>query len=136
MELRAVTLFDNENASFAGERRGEALGLGWGQQPERHEASLNAVLGSAPNRFARGSGQRTPSDNREITRALDCRPVVAEGEPRELVAALIELRVVIVFAACRDSALGVSQAVGGVLTATCPGNCHGRNAVGRKSVSF
>ena len=62
--------------------------------------------------------------------------MVAEVEVVELVAPLVELGEMVAGAAGRGRALGMGEAVGGVLAAARSRNGHRRHAVGRHGVAL
>ena len=91
VELATMRLFDDQDAFDAFQGGRQPFRLDGRQQAWRDHANIEPIGGSASGRFARGAGERSPGDEREIAGAFDARPMVAEVKVVEFVAPLVEL---------------------------------------------
>src|SRR6516225_12422659 len=116
-KLAAVRLFHHQDPfySFKGSR--QPFRLHRRQQAWCDQANIESIGGSAPSRFARGTCERAPGDEREIAGPFDACPVVAKVEAIELVAPLVELGQMITGPAGWNATFGMGESVSGVLAA-------------------
>ncbi len=127
MELAGVGLLHHQDALDAVQCGGHALGLHRGEQAQRDQARLDPVRRRPGQRLAHRSRGRAPGDDGERAVAFDLRPMVAVVEIGDLIAALVELRDVMLGRGRGRAARIMRQAVGGVLPARGARQRHGRH---------